>query len=286
MKKDQEFYLGWLYFSDAYFKKMILATDRFQEYLQEENPQGLKSVLNDEKDFKSDDHRSLNGNNGLGKKTQAESNFFTLRSRKKKGTINPIVSAATVCLIVCLLLISLMVDRIVAYSSSLIKRLTDFTITIQTNSIVQTQLNSLFITIQETANDPAGRFLGRPPLVVMKLQHTNVMSGFGNFLRNQTLNLNLDQKATDYIKQVFFGNACSRFKDLAYIIKEHDTEKDLKLDCETFGKGILTKGLFHAIDEYIRIAQNLAAKVTYYVENQNSPPLTEDTGCPMQPALP
>ena len=78
-------------------------------------------------------------------------------------------------------------------------------------------------------------------------------------------------EAVEYITSRCFGNLCNYTKDLKSAVKhDGDFSKDYKIDCSTFHKGVLTKGLFAALNSYLSLAQELSTKIVYFAENKEA----------------
>lgn len=123
----------------------------------------------------------------------------------------------------------------------------------------------------ETADDPASRNLASPPLNQVKNGRNNGLpNAIQNFIKNQTLNLVQSAEAVEYIQSRYFGNACEYYDSLKTVVKLEDAEKDFKLDCSTFHKGIMKKGIFAALNAYLELAQQLASRVVYFAENKEA----------------
>lgn len=273
MQNIEEFYETWYFFTDRYMKRMILFSEQLSEKLQKNvgDTIGLDEKMDIESDANSESV-SLHSAKKLKNQGQInQGNGFNLRLRKKKGTLNPLVSIIKILMLLSISSIGFLASVLQKDSEEIINRLSEFTVTVGTASLLNVQLNNILTLIQEAADDPSSRNLASPPLNTLKsTRNSGLPNAISNFVKNQTLNLQQGSEAADYIKSRYFGDTCEFQDKLKTIVEHENRELDYRVDCSTFLKGVMKKGMFAALSAYLEMAQTLSNNVVYYAENKEA----------------
>lgn len=245
----------WYEFTDEYYQQMMGDCEKMVFYLQNkvtEQDRQQESDFTGMGSFVSTlnlENRSLKS---IVKKKQKNSNFFSLKKRKPKGTIAPFFSCTSVSTTIGSIFFILALVLLMQIRIGGVREDHQFSLNLgQTSNFISDIQNEINLMISQMTDSEADYF-GNNSIKLLKQRDSTFDKARNEVIQTILNHIKMTDKLEQNFEKIFIGNMCQEYGNLDSPLEFYPVFLD---DCDTFLNGIMknVSSLFSKLTNHLLI---------------------------------